>query len=109
MICYSFRAPHDYRDFQRLLSKLKNQNAGVSLSCTFQVTISKIVTINQLLIRVGNLLSLLLEYQEILVEEQKYQEGHMYHDMREKTRSDLFTFLCNKLEKHLLTFHLVCG
>ena len=108
MRCYSFRAPHDYRDFQRWLTKLKNQNAGVSLSCTFLVTISNFVT-NQLLIRVGNLLSLLLEYQETLVEEQKYQEGHMYHDMREKTRSDLFTFLCNKLEKHLLTFHLVCG
>ena len=67
---------------------------------------------NQLVIRVGHLLSLLLEYQETLVEEQKYQEtlveeqkyqdGHVYQDM--KTRSDLFTFLCNKLEKHWLYF-----
>ena len=89
---------------------------------------------NQLVIRVGHLLSLLLEYQEtlvekqkyqdghvekqkyqetlvdeqkyqeILVEEQKYQDGHVYQDMKEKTRSDLFTFLCNKLEKHWLYF-----
>ena len=69
---------------------------------------------NQLVIRVGHLLSLLVEYQdghvekqkyqEIIVEEQKYQDGHVYQDMREKTRSDLFTFLCNKLEKHWLYF-----
>ena len=87
---------------------------------------------NQLVIRVGHLLSLLLEYQdghvekqkyqeiiveeqkhqeipvekqkyqEISVEKQKYQDGHVYQDM--KTRSDLFTFLCNKLEKHWLYF-----
>ena len=69
---------------------------------------------NQLVIRVGHLLSLLLEYQELLVEkqkyqeiiveEQKYQDRHVYQDMREKTRNDLFTFLCNKLEKHLSYF-----
>ena len=67
---------------------------------------------NQLVIRVGHLLSLLLEYQDGHVEKQKYQEiiveeyqdRHVYQDMREKTRNDLFTFLCNKLEKHWLYF-----
>ena len=89
---------------------------------TSQVTVGD--KSNQLVIRVGHLLRLLLEYQETLVEkqkyretlvekqkyqetlveEQKYQDGHVYQDMREKTRSDLFTFLCNKLEKHWLYF-----
>ena len=110
----SRRALHDYRGFQRWLKKLKNQNAGESLSSTFPVTVGD--KPNQLVIRVGHLLSLLLEYQdghvekqkyqEIIVEEQKYQDGHVYQDMREKTRSDLFTFLCNKLEKHWLYFTL---
>lgn len=59
---------------------------------------------NQVVVRVGQLLSLLLEYQRMLVEKEKYQDGHVYQDTREKTRSDLFTFLCNKLEKHLICF-----
>ena len=85
-----------------MVTKLKNQNAGAFSSSTFQSDNDFVP--NQLVIRVGHLLRLLLEHQEKLVEEQNYQSGHVYQDMREKTRTDLFTFLCNKLEKHLLYF-----
>ena len=96
-LCY--RAPPYYQGFQRWQTKWKNQNAGVWLFFTIMDLVN-----NQVVVRVGQLLSLLLEYQRMLVEKEKYQDGHVYQDTREKTRSDLFTFLCNKLEKHLICF-----
>merc|ERR1719397_2100777 len=45
--------------------------------------------------RVGQLLSLLLQYQDITLKEPTYQDGHMYQDV--KNRNDLITFVCNKL------------
>ena len=68
--------------------------------CVFSFMLTITGFLNKLLVtRVGQLLSLLLEYQEVTLKEAKFQDDQVYQD--EKTRSDFFTFLCNKMEKHL--------
>ena len=48
----------------------------------------------------GQLLGLILEYQEAMSKEPMYLDGQVNRDINKEAKCDLFTFICNKLEKY---------